>query len=168
MKWLQTQEPLPIPSSSPASTGAVSVTVLRAIKLALMYCWGFGWFSSFYYSSDYHLLFLNGICFMGYKEPVLQRRLCSNSPCALCWWGIEGTLVILWNLGSQPPFAQFIIHKGSLKAGSRHRSCTWNGSAPGEAGLGQVSISATKLALPQLAAAAALSKFFSLLQYYYF
>lgn len=59
------------------------MTVLRAIKLALMYCWGFGRFSSFYYSSDYHLLFLNGICYYGIRgvcpseENLLQQPLCS-------------------------------------------------------------------------------------------
>lgn len=139
-----------------------------------MYCWGFGWFSSFYYSSDYHLLFLNGICYYGIQgvcpseETLLQQPWCSL-PVA-CRGDSDDPLEFG---GSQPPFAQFVIHKGSLKAGSRHRSCTGNGFPPGAAAQelqrldsGQVSISATELALPHLAAAAALPKSFSLAQYY--
>lgn len=102
-----------------------------------MYCWGFGWFSSFYYSSDYHLLFLNGICYYGIQgvcpseETLLQQPWCSL-PVA-CRGDSDDPLEFG---GSQPPFAQFVIHKGSLKAGSRHRSCTGNGFPPGAAEVG--------------------------------
>lgn len=47
---------------------------------------------------------------MGNREPVLQRRLCSNSPCALCWWGVEGTLMVLWNLGVTTNGHNHLLH----------------------------------------------------------
>lgn len=106
---------------------------------------------------------------MGYKESVLQRRLCSNSPGAHCQWPVEGTVMIPWNLGGHN---HHLHNLSSTKVLWRLGAGT--GAARGMVFLlelqrldsGQVSISATKLALPHLAAAAALPKSFFVAQYY--
>lgn len=79
---------------------------------------------------------------MGYRESVLQRRLCSRSPCAHWHWLVEG--IQWWSPGIWGPTATIdtVCHpqrfsEGWEQAQELHREwlCSWRCS-PGAAGVG--------------------------------